>query len=151
MNGNTTIAAIGADLAAKKGILVVNASGNEGANAWKYIVTPADADSVMAVGAISTTGSVANFSSYGPSSDNQIKPDVASIGLGTIIQFPNNSVGGGNGTSFACPNMAGLTTCLWQGFPEFNNMKIINALRQSANKASAPDAVSYTHLTLPTS
>jgi len=139
MNGNTTIAAIGADLAAKKGILVVNAAGNEGANAWKYIVTPADADSVMAVGAISTTGSVANFSSYGPSSDNQIKPDVASIGLGTIIQFPNNSVGGGNGTSFACPNMAGLTTCLWQGFPEFNNMKIINALRQSANKASAPD------------
>jgi serine protease AprX len=139
MNGNTTMAAIGADLAAKKGILVVNAAGNEGTNPWKFIVTPADADSVMAVGAVTTTGVVANFSSYGPASDGQIKPDVASIGVGTIIQLPNNSVAGSNGTSFACPNLAGLTTCLWQGFPEFNNMKIISTLRQSANKASAPD------------
>src|SRR5215204_5093887 len=139
MNGNITMAAIGADLAAKKGILVVNSAGNEGTNAWKYIVTPADADSVMAVGAVTTNGVVANFSSYGPSSDGQIKPDVASVGVATIIQYPNNTVGGGNGTSFACPNLAGLTTCLWQGFPEFNNMKIINALRQAASKASSPD------------
>jgi len=140
MNGNTTMAAIGADLAAKKGILVVCAAGNEGNNInWKYIGTPSDADSVMVVGAVSTSGVVANFSSYGPSSDKQIKPDVASVGLGTIIQFPNNSISGGNGTSFACPNMAGLTACLWQGFPEFNNMAIINALRQSASKAATPD------------
>jgi serine protease AprX len=134
------MAAIGADLAAKKGILVVCAAGNEGTNTnWKYIGTPSDADSVMVVGAVNTSGAVANFSSYGPSSDKQIKPDVASVGFGTIIQLPNNSVGGGNGTSFACPNMAGLTACLWQGFPEFNNMTIIDALRQSASKASTPD------------
>ena len=139
MNGNTTMAAIGADLAAKKGILVVNAAGNDGSDNWHYISTPADGDSVMAVGAVTTTGTVASFSSYGPSSDGQVKPDVASVGAGTIIQFSNNSIGGGNGTSFACPNMAGLTTCLWQGFPEFNNMKIINALRQAGSKASAPD------------
>jgi len=139
MNGNTTMAAIGADLAAKKGILVVNAAGNEGTNTWKYLITPADGDSVIAVGAVTSSGVVVNFSSYGPSSDGQVKPDVASVGAGTIIQYPNNSIGGGNGTSFACPNMAGLTTCLWQGFPEFNNMKIINALRQSGSKASSPD------------
>jgi serine protease AprX len=139
MNGNTTMAAIGADLAAKKGILVVNSAGNEGVSSWHYIITPADGDSVMAVGAVTTTGVVANFSSFGPSSDGQIKPDVASVGVATIVQFPNNTIGGNNGTSFSCPNMAGLTTCLWQGFPEFNNMKIINALRQAGSKASAPD------------
>jgi serine protease AprX len=139
MNGNTTMAAIGADLAAKKGILVVNAVGNDGTNAWHYLSTPADADSVMAVGAVTATGAVASFSSYGPSSDGQVKPDVASVGAGTIIQFPNNAIGGGNGTSFACPNLAGLTTCLWQGFPEFNNMHIINAVRQAGSKASSPD------------
>jgi serine protease AprX len=139
MNGNTTMAAIGADLAAKKGILVVNAIGNDGTNAWHYLSTPADADSVMAVGAVTATGAVASFSSYGPSSDGQVKPDVASVGAGTIIQFPNNAIGGGNGTSFACPNLAGLTTCLWQGFPEFNNMHIINAVRQAGSKASSPD------------
>lgn len=139
MNGNTTMAAIGADLAAKKGMLVVNAAGNEGNTTWKYIVTPADGDSVMTVGAVNAAGVVAGFSSYGPSSDKQIKPDVASVGVETIIQFPDNSIGGGNGTSFACPNLAGLATGLWQGFPGFNNMKIINALRQAGSKVSTPD------------
>lgn len=139
MNGNTTMAAIGADLAAKKGILVVNAAGNEGAGSWKYIVTPADGDSVLAVGAVTTSGTVANFSSYGPSSDGQIKPDVASVGVATTVESPSGFVTTNNGTSFAAPNISGLATCLWQGFPEFNNMKIINALRQAGNKASAPD------------
>lgn len=138
-NGNTTMPAIGADLAAKKGILVVNSAGNEGTNGWHFIITPADGDSVLAVGAVNTAGAVANFSSFGPSSDGQVKPDVASVGVNTVVQFPNNSIGTNNGTSFSAPNMAGLTTCLWQGFPEYNNMKIINALRQSGSIASAPD------------
>jgi hypothetical protein len=139
MNGNTTMAAIGADLAAKKGLLVVNSAGNEGGNSWKYIDTPADGDSVLAVGAVSTSGAVAGFSSYGPSSDGQVKPDVASVGVAAVVQFSNNAIGTSNGTSFSCPNLAGLTTCLWQGFPEFNNMKIIYALQHSASQASAPD------------
>jgi serine protease AprX len=139
MNGNTTMAAIGADLAAKKGILVVNAAGNEGGSSWNYIITPADGDSVLAVGAVNTSGVPGGFSSYGPSADGQVKPDVASVGVGTIIQYTNNTIGGGNGTSFACPNMAGLATCLWQGFPEVNNMKIVDVLKRSADKYTSPD------------
>jgi hypothetical protein len=139
MNGNTTMAAIGADLAAKKGILVFNAAGNDGASTWKFIGTPADADSIVAVGAVTTTGAVANFSSFGPSSDGQIKPDVASVGVATVLQATNNTISTGNGTSYACPNMAGLATCLWQGFREFNNMKIISVLRQAGSTAAAPD------------
>lgn len=139
MNGNTTMAAIGADLAAKKGLIVFNAAGNEGGNAWHFIITPADADSVVAVGAVSSAGAVGGFSSYGPSGDGQIKPDIASVGVSALIQTTSNTVGSGNGTSFACPNMAGLGTCLWQGFPEFNNMKIIQALRQAGNKFATPD------------
>jgi serine protease AprX len=139
MNGNTTMAAIGADLAAKKGILVFLAAGNEGTNSWHYIITPADADSVVAVGAVNTAGAVGSFSSYGPSSDGQVKPDVASIGVNALVQTTSNTVGTSNGTSFACPNMAGLGTCLWQGFPEFNNMAIILALQLSGNRAATPD------------
>jgi serine protease AprX len=139
MNGNTTIAARGADLAAQKGILVINAAGNDGTGSFHYIVTPADGDSVLAVGAVNTAGDPATFSSYGPSSDNQVKPDVASVGVATVLQTTSNTIGTSNGTSFACPNMAGLATCLWQGFRELNNMKIIQALRQSGHKASAPD------------
>lgn len=139
LNGNTTIAAKGADLAAKKGILVLNAAGNSGGDGWKYILTPADADSVVAVGAVNKDSVVGGFSSYGPSADGQVKPDVASVGVGTILQNSAGGIGWANGTSFACPNMAGLATCLWQGFPELNNMKIVSALRQSGHKATAPD------------
>ncbi|TCZ67337.1 S8 family serine peptidase [Flaviaesturariibacter aridisoli] len=141
LDGNTTRPAIGADLAAKKGILVVNAAGNEGTNGWFRIITPADGDSVLAVGAVNSAGVPANFSSRGPSSDRQVKPDVASVGVGTIVQYPGGTIAGGNGTSFATPNLAGLITCLWQGFPELNNMAIIDALRQSGTKATAPDSI----------
>jgi len=144
MNGNTTMPAIGADLAAKKGILVVNSAGNEGNNSWHFIITPADGDSVLAVGAVTAAGQVANFSSYGPSSDGQVKPDVASVGAGTVVQGTGNNITTNNGTSFSGPNMAGLATCLWQGFKEYNNMKIIVALRQSGSIASAPnDRIGY--------
>jgi hypothetical protein len=144
MNGNTTIAAKGADLAARKGILVVNAIGNEGANSFKYLSTPADGDSVLAVGAVNVAGQQGAFSSYGPSSDGQVKPDVAAVGVGAWVQYPNNTVGTGNGTSYACPLIAGLATCLWQGFFEFNNMTIINALRQSGNMVLNPnDRIGY--------
>ena len=140
MNGNTTIIAKAADIAAKKGMLIVVAAGNDGSGGWHYIGTPADADSVMAIGAVNTSGIVGGFSSYGPSSDGQIKPSVAAVGVGAIVA--NTTTGlpvSGNGTSFACPNMAGLATCLWQAFPEVNNMTIINTLQQSANRAANPD------------
>jgi hypothetical protein len=144
MNGNTTIAAIGADLAAKKGILFVNAAGNEGSNPWHFITTPADGDSVLAVAAVNTAGAVGSFSSYGPSSDGQVKPDVASVGVSAMVQATNNTVVTGSGTSFACPNMAGLSTILWQGFPEFSNMRIIRALREAGSIVSAPnDRIGY--------
>lgn len=144
MNGNTTMAAKGADLAAKKGVLVVNANGNDGTNAWHYLLTPADGDSVMAVGAVNTAQQIWPNSAYGPSSDGQVKPDVASVGFGTFLQYSNNAVGSGNGTSYSCPNLAGLTACLMQGFPEFNNMKIINAIRLAGNNAATPnDRIGY--------
>lgn len=144
MNGNTAMATIGADLAAKKGILVVAAAGNDGTNGWHYILTPADGDSVLAVGAVNSSGQPWSGSSYGPSSDGRVKPDVAAVGEGAFVQMAYNSIQSGNGTSYACPNMAGLTTCLMQAFPEFNNMKIIAALRQAGNNVATPnDRIGY--------
>jgi hypothetical protein len=144
MNGNTTIAARGADLAAKKGILVVNSMGNEGNSSWKYLSTPADGDSVLVVGAVNVNGQSAALSSYGPSSDGQVKPDVVAVGAGTWLQHANNTIGTGNGTSFSCPIIAGLATCLWQGFQEYNNMSIIQALRLSGSNVFNPnDRIGY--------
>lgn len=139
LDGNTTMAAIAGDMAAKKGILVFVAAGNAGNTAWRNIITPADGDSVLAVGAVNTSGVVGSFSSYGPSGDGQIKPDVAAVGVAAMVQSTSNTVITGNGTSYACPKMAGLGICLWQGFPEYNNMKIARALQQAGSKAINPD------------
>ena len=139
MDGNTSLSSIGGDIGARKGLLIVNSAGNEGGNAWKYIITPADADSVLCVGAVNVSGTVGGFSSYGPSADGQIKPDVASVGVSAMIQGTGNTVVTGSGTSFAAPNMAGLTACLWQGFPEYPNMRIIQTLRESADRFANPD------------
>ena len=144
LDGNTTMAAMGAGLAAKKGILVFIAAGNEGENSWHYIMTPADADSVLTVGAVDINGKKASFSSYGPTADGRIKPDVVTIGVNTVIATSYNTIGTSQGTSYACPKMAGLGTCLWQGFQEFNNMKIWNVIRESGSTASHPtDSLGY--------
>lgn len=139
LDGNTNMSSIAADLAAKKGLLVFNSAGNEGNGAWQTILSPADADSIVAVGAINTDSLVASFSSYGPSADGQVKPDVASVGAPAMVQGGGGNIGFNNGTSFSCPNMAGLSACLWQAFPEVNNMRIIRALRQASHKANNPD------------
>ena len=140
MDGNTTMIAKAADLAAKKGMLILAAAGNEGNGAWHFIITPADADSIIAVGAVSVAGVVGSFSSYGPSSDGQIKPSIAAVGVSATIASPSTGLPTtGSGTSFACPNMAGLATCLWQAFPEVNNMSIINNLQMAANRFNNPD------------
>jgi hypothetical protein len=139
LNGDKTIAARGADMAARKGILVVASAGNSGNESWKYINTPADGDSVLAVGAVDASGAVAAFSSYGPAADGRIKPEVASVGVSTILQGANGAVASGNGTSFSAPNIAGLAACLWQGFREATNMEVIAALQQSGSAAGTPN------------
>ena len=144
MNGNTTISARAADFAAKKGMIVVIAAGNAGTSTWHYITTPADADSVIAVGAVNASGIVASFSSYGPSSDGRAKPAVASVGVSTALSSTTGTIISGNGTSFATPNIAGLVTCLWQAFPDFTNMEIIKAVEKSSSIYNAPnDRIGY--------
>ena len=144
LNGDITMSARAADLAAKKGLMVFNAAGNSGTDYWHMITTPADGDSVVAVGSVNTSGIVASNSSYGPSADGRIKPDVASVGVNAMIQLQNNTIGTGSGTSFACPNMAGLGTCLWQGFPEYNNMRIIRAIKEAGSIYTSPnDRIGY--------
>ena len=144
LNGKITIIARANALAAKKGIISVVSAGNDGNNSWHYISTPADADSIVTVGAVTAAGVSASFSSYGPSSDGRIKPTVASVGQGTAIAGLNDQPTFGNGTSFAAPNLAGLITCLWQAFPEFTNMEIIEAVKRSSSIYTAPnDRIGY--------
>jgi serine protease AprX len=140
MDGNTTIITRGADKAAEKGILVVNSAGNDGDKTWKYIGAPADGDSVFTIGAVTATGIRSGFSSVGPTSDGRIKPTVDAQGTSSAI-FTPGGLGSGSGTSFSSPIMCGITACLWQAFPELNNMQIIEIIKSSASQATQPDSL----------
>lgn len=140
LDGNTAIVTIGADLAAKKGILPVNSAGNEGNNAWQYISSPADGDSVFAIGAVDYSGNIAGFSSRGYPMDTRIKPNICAVGSGTTVADANNDyITSSSGTSFSSPTIAGMTACLWQANPDFNNMQVMEALEMSASQATNPD------------
>jgi len=139
MNGDKTVVTRGADMAAQKGMIVCNSAGNSGSDAWKYIIAPSDGDSVLAVGAVNKDSIPGSFSSYGPSADGRVKPDVASVGVNTWVINSNGSVAFGSGTSFSNPNIAGLIACLWQAFPEFSNMDILDVVKRSSHKYANPD------------
>ncbi|HUZ61326.1 MAG TPA: S8 family peptidase [Hanamia sp.] len=139
MNGKTTLIAKEATMAARKGIIVLAAAGNEGDNSWHFITTPADADSIISVGAVNDSGIVAPFSSYGPSSDGRVEPVAASVGEGTFVSSTTGPITSGNGTSFSTPNLAGLVTCLWQAFPDLTNMQIINEVEKSSSIYNDPN------------
>ena len=57
MDGNTALITIAADLAAGKGIVVVNSAGNSGLNtSHNTLGAPADGDSVFTIGAVTSSG-----------------------------------------------------------------------------------------------
>lgn len=144
-DGETGIASRNAGLACQKGIAVCVSAGNEGNKPWHYISHPADAFNIISVGAARATDSVmASFSSYGPSSDGRVKPDVVSVGWDTYVVNANGSINAGNGTSFASPIMAGLTACLRQALPHKNAMEILDIIRQHGHLHTNPnDTMGY--------
>lgn len=141
MDGNTARITMGADIAASKGILVVNSAGNSGANAWHYIGAPADGDSVLAVGATDQYGDYATFSSTGPTYDGRIKPNVAAQGGPAAVQSASGSISYGNGTSFSSPIIAGMAACLWQAHPGMTHMQLLESIQQSGSQYMAPDSL----------
>ncbi|GAB1416742.1 S8 family serine peptidase [Paludibacter sp.] len=114
MNGSFSRASVAANLAAQKGIVVCSSAGNEGAKPWKYISAPADADGIITVGAVNNEGTIASFSSFGPTADNRVKPDVCAVGWGTALVNSAGSIVNGSGTSYSSPVITGLTACLIQ-------------------------------------
>lgn len=139
MDGNTAIITKAADMAAKKGMLIINSAGNSGNDDWYYIGAPADGDSVLAIGAVNGDEEIVGFSSRGPSADGRIKPNVCAQGAGSAVVSPNNKHTFSNGTSFSGPILAGMAACLWQSNLSKSNMAIFDAIQESAHQFDNPD------------
>lgn len=137
LDGETTVAAIGINVAASKGIAVVTSAGNSGPS---NISTPCDAPGALCVGAVDEFGVIAPFSSLGPSADGRTKPDVAARGFGTwVSEFNTGTLQQGNGTSFSSPTMCGGVACLRQAHPTASVEELFDAIRESATQATNPD------------
>jgi len=141
MDGNRTFITRGADIAASKGILVVNSAGNERNKNWIHIIAPSDGDSVVAVGAVAWDRTISSFSSAGPSYDRRIKPDVVAQGVSVPVQTKTTIVERSSGTSFSCPVISGMCACIMQAVPQAINYDIISALYASSDRYSVPDSL----------
>jgi len=141
MDGNTAVTTIGADIAVSRGIVVVNSAGNEGLGANNTLIAPADGDSVIAVAAVTSSGTRSSFSSVGPSADGRTKPDIAAMGSGVTVASSSgsNSFSSSSGTSFSCPLSAGVAALVLAANPNLTPMQVRDALRETASQASAPD------------
>ncbi len=142
IDGKTSAMTKAAQMAAKKGILVVSSAGNEGSGKWKHITVPADAESILTVGAVNRDGMHARFSSYGFPDRTYIKPNLMARGaLSVVAAVKEYDTSYSNGTSFSSPILAGMVTSFWQAFPELSNMEIIHSLEQKGDNINNPDTV----------
>lgn len=138
IDGKTTIATRGVNMAVTKGIFYVVSAGNEGGGQWNYILTPADADSACTVGSVGLDKVPAGNSGYGPNSAGHVKPNVCMPGNPAAVIRNTTTAAFTNGTSFATPQLAGWAACLMQASGTFTPYQIRTAIEQSAHVYTNP-------------
>jgi serine protease AprX len=140
LDGRTAIGSRGATIAAQKGMIICNSAGNSGDEDWHFIGVPSDAPGVIAVGATNYEGKKAGFSSFGPTADGRIKPDLAAPGEMVITAGGKGTeLGYSSGTSIASPMLVGGIASLWSAFPEKTAAEILAAVYRFSDQNDRPD------------
>lgn len=142
-DGNTSPASIAANEAAKRGLIIVNSSGNFSV---PRIVIPGDAQGVLTVGGIDSVFNRWEFSGYDTTADHSLKPEIVCLAHSVIVVHPDstNSYLASRGTSGAAAMVSGICALLLEGHPNWNVDSVKSALFQTASHASAPtDSMGY--------
>ncbi len=145
LDGQTAVTTKAARIAARKGVLLVTAMGNEfwyqRDSTGKFIpgltgtlIAPADADSIVAVGAVYSFGEIAGFSSTGPTFDGRIKPEVVAQGVSVVSAYGATTAdyASVSGTSLSTPLVAGVAALVFSAHPQLTPMQVREALIQTA-------------------
>ncbi len=141
MNGHTAICTQAVERAAKLGVLVVTAMGNNGADStYPYEEAPADADSILAVGALDVNDSIAGFSARGPTYDGRLKPDICAPGVNCFAQHRDGTfTSDASGTSYATPLTSGACCLIEEAHPGATAQQIRRAIMVTGSNAAHPD------------
>ena len=140
MDGETGITTRAADRAAALGVVMVVSAGNLGGDpTWGIISTPADGDSVIAVGAAQLDSTRSSFSSRGPTADGRLKPEVSALGSSVLVASRGGFYTRGSGTSFSSPMVAGIVCQMLQVNPALDPAAVLTILRQTASQTGNPD------------
>lgn len=137
MNGKVSRASRAAKIAADKGIVVCNSAGNSGSETWKYLGAPSDAEGIFAIGAAYSNGTPSTFTSYGPSSDGRVKPEISAMGTSTALINTSGNTATGNGTSYSSPVLCGMLACFLQYSKATKSELSMNAIRESVIQSSS--------------
>lgn len=147
MDGKTLVASQTATWAAGRDIVVLAAMGNEGvldADGNPTIGSPADADSILSVGAVAEAGTRCPFSSMGPTADGRVKPELVAYGCPVPVASGESAYWvdeGGQGTSFATPLVAGMAVLLRQLRPAWTAKQVRDSLMASGSHHATPDTI----------
>jgi serine protease AprX len=142
MDGKTLLITRAAALASHKGIVVSNSAGNNGSSTHNTLGGPADADSIITVGAVGSNGQRSSFSSIGPTTDvpARIKPDVMALGSGNQVATGSSGYNNfGSGTSYACPLNSGVCALMLCVNKNLTPLQVRGILRYYASNYISPN------------
>lgn len=140
LNGQSAVSRAATE-AARHNRLVCVAAGNDALIDWHYISVPSDADSILTIGAVDEDSIAGSFSSFGPTADGRLKPEISAWGVKCpVYNAFSKTFGTSNGTSFATPRIAGMAACLWQAFPQLTAMQLRQLIIESSSTYPEWDA-----------
>jgi hypothetical protein len=126
VDGHSSAITRAAERAAERGMILVVSAGNDGSNRFRVVSLPADAPSVVAVGATDATyWEKQYYSSTGSPRMDYVKPDV--------------SVYSQTGTSFSAPVITGLIACMLEKRPDLSVNEVRDILHRASHLHSFPN------------